>query len=248
MDEASVGVYTAAATIVTALALLPQGIRTAVFPVLARRFRQDPASIGTVYLRVFKHLLVMALPIAAGISLLAGPIIDLIYPQEFEAAASVLRILVWSIVFYSLNILNSRVLIINNDQRLIARYLVVSLALNAALNVLLIPRLGLNGAAIAKVVASAAVFTQSEMATRRILSMPPLWRVSMRPALACALMSGLVLLSADLSLWLRIGIGGLVYFVSILALGVLSAKELTLWRSALLNIIQPRKRNDPSGS
>ena len=248
LDEASVGVYTAALTIVAALAILPQGVRTAIFPVLARRFRNDASAMGDIYVRVFKYLLIMALPIAAGISLLSVPIITLVYPPEFAAAASVLRILIWWLLFYSLNVLNSRILIINNDQRLIARYLLISLAVNVAINILLIPRLGLTAAAIAKVVAGAVIFIQSELATRRVLSKPPLWRIAVRPVLACAFMSGIVWLATDLGLWLQIMIGGLVYITSLLALGVFSKEELVLWRGTIYNIIRPGKEHDTSSS
>ena len=238
MDEKAVGIYSAAATIVTAFALLPQGLRTAIFPVLARRYRHKPESVTGLYLQLFKYLLVIALPITAGVSLLGGPIIELLYPPEFLPAVAVLRILIWSLLFYSLNILNSRILIVNNDQRLIALYLIVGLGINVLLNVLLVPRVGLVGASIAKVTASAAIFLQSETAAHRVLGGPSVWPVAVRPGAAYALMAGVVWLARDLNVWVLAGLGAAVYVTALFVFGTFTSQERSMWRRALMGITQ----------
>ena len=248
LDERSVGIYTAALTIVTALALLPQGVRTAIFPVLAQRFRTASEGTDELYESVFKHLLIMALPVAAGVGLLAGPIINLLYPPEFAPAAGALRILVWWFVFYSLNVLNSRVLIVKNEQRLIARFLVIGLAVNALVSVLLTPRIGLNGAAAARVAAAAAIFIQSELAIRRVVGKASLLTILVRPILACAAMAAVVWLVGDLGIWLKVLIGAAVYTGFVAINGTFTHEEKTKWRKTLTEVFRKRAVHDTTGA
>ncbi len=232
-DEQAIGLYAAAAAVVTALAMFPQGVRTAILPILTRYQKRSPDSAKRLYQQIFKYMLLIVLPMAVGVMLTADSIIQLIYTEEFAPSATVLSVLVWSFVFYSLNIINSRMLIVHNRQAFIARFLLASLIINVILNVILVPQIGIVGASAAKVGSAAILFGLSQYAVRGLLGNLSLSDKLLRPIVGVLLMTAAVLLVAQFGLWVQIAVGILIYCGALWVTGAFTREERQLWRRAL---------------
>lgn len=232
-DEETVGFYSAAATIVTALSMIPQGIRTAIYPVLARYQSTSSGTIPNLYVRLFKYLFLLALPMALGTMLIADESVCLIYEASFAPSIPVLRVLIWYVLLYSLSILHSRLLIVNNRQDLVAKYLLTSLSINVVLNVLLVPIASAVGAAIAKVVAASTLFLLSGRAARRIIGISFPWQLLPRPLTAGGIMAASVLLLRPWGLVAQIPVAAIIYCGTLIALRTFSPEEQALWQQAL---------------
>jgi len=232
-NEEMVGHYSAAMTIVSALMMLPEGYRTAVFPVMAHFQTQSEAAVTRLYAQSFKYLLLLALPLATGMMLVANDVIALVYKPDFAPAGPVLSVIVWSLGFFFLNMINSRLLIVNDRQDLIARSLLVNTVVTVVLNVLLVPLFGVLGAAIAKATTAALLFVQYSLAAKRHLKNFSPWPYLGRPVAASALMTISVLIAHSYSLFIQIGVGAAVYLVTLVVTGTFPPEERTMWLQIL---------------
>ncbi len=165
----AVGIYSAATAILYGLLLLPQAYRTAVFPVLSRLYLTQGERFVWTYQKSFKYMLLIALPLALTIGLMAYPLIQLLYTSAFVAAAPVLQILLIVFVVNMANVPSARALIVTNHQRWVAPLQGGSMVLNIGLNLWLIPSWGAMGSAWARVGSAVVYFLVTLILTQ--------WRV-----------------------------------------------------------------------
>lgn len=151
--EEEVGIYGTAATIVALLLFLTSSYQLAVFPVLSRAYKRGEAYLQRVYVKSTLYIVLAALPLAVLISLTSDWIIRLIFGSGYEAAGKMLSILVWAFFFSAVNIANSRLLVVANEQRMMAIFASLSMSINLILSFLIVPKLGGVGSAWARVLA-----------------------------------------------------------------------------------------------
>ena len=136
---AETGYYTAAYRLLDAAILLPQSLCQALFPRLAA---------GTSDRRPEKWLLGLTLTVAAPLALAAGPVIEALYGAALRPAAPVLALLIWTAAPYAGNRYRAYRLVAEDRQRTDLGINLALLGVNAAANLLLIPRWGAAGAAL----------------------------------------------------------------------------------------------------
>ena len=157
--DAVVGWYRAAYGLVMGTLFIPGAVVGALYPVLSRYFTSSKDSLMVVYEKSFKFLLMLAVPLGIGTTLLADRIIIFLYGEEFAPSIIALQILIWvasilfiySIVGYTLASINKQLV----DTHITG----ISALLNVGLNLLLIPTYSYVGAGIASIVSQVFVFT-----------------------------------------------------------------------------------------
>jgi PST family polysaccharide transporter len=183
------GIYAAASQISEACALLPVALMPAIFPALVRCRRLGP----DFYKRQFERLFLLA--VAAGLlfsltlTFGATTIVTFIFGSNYHGAANVLVVHGWTILFIFIGITQSPY-DITEGLTWFATFRTFSGALlNIALNLILIPRHGAVGSAVATLVAqifSAVLLNALHPKTRPILRMQ-LMAILLVPALCGAL-------------------------------------------------------------
>jgi O-antigen/teichoic acid export membrane protein len=167
-----VGVYTVAYRFLEQSLVLPGVFMAAVFPLLAAAVRAGDAA--DVVRKAFSFLLVVGVPLALALVVLAEPLVALVAGDGFEAAALPLRILAPALVFTFVNAVFASLLIALNRQRALILVSLAGLTLNVLANLYAIPRFGYTGAAVTTVVSEAlglcAVFVLARRAFRFRLS------------------------------------------------------------------------------
>src|SRR5690606_29648971 len=120
-----------------------------------RLYASDRAAFGRLYDNCMMVALMLALPIAGGLYILAPDVIHLIYgARSFEQSSSVLRVLVCQLPLTFAYQVGTLPLLAQKRERSLAKLLGLSVCVNAALNLALIPRFQALGAAIATLVAA----------------------------------------------------------------------------------------------
>ena len=167
------GVYTAAYRVVEALFLIPRSVVGVNFPIFAdawTRHRLD-SRLEAAPLRL---LLAGALTATTILVILPGDSLRLLFGSTFSIGAGVLRILGLALLPLFLNHYQAMYLGATNRQQVWIKRMAVALIGNLLLNLFLIPRLGIEGAAIATLVSESALlasFVASDRARfARILS------------------------------------------------------------------------------
>jgi len=207
---AEVGRYSAAYKIVGFFLSLVFLYNRNLFPSVSR-CKGDPARLGRIAQRTQRYVLLLALPLAAGGACLSGPLMRLTFGAEFGGGAAALAILIWIVPFASTRVLYRVTLVSHGFQNANLRVSFVAVVVNVLLNILLIPRFSLVGAAIASLSAEALLLCLTYEVTIRKVAPLPLAPFLWKPALASLVMVVVVIGTAGFGIVVRIGIGILTY-------------------------------------
>lgn len=153
--EAAVGLYAAAVRFTEIWYFVPTALATSLLPSLLRA-RERGAEDYAERLQISYDLnAAIAYAIALPLALMAPWVISLAYGPDYAAAAPVLALHIWSVVFVFLGVARGQFLVNEGYTRFYLAATGVGLLINVALNWLLIPRHGAWGAALATVFAQA---------------------------------------------------------------------------------------------
>jgi O-antigen/teichoic acid export membrane protein len=167
VGDAAVGAYSAAYRILEGFLFLPAIFLAALYPAFAESARTDPAEMRRIYGNSLRWMGLLALLIVAGCVLFAPLGLRLLYGRAYEDSAPVLRVLAPSLFFIFVNYALTHFLVALRGQKWNAVFAGACLAVNVACNLVLIPRYGGIGAAIATVATEAALFLLCFVAVRR---------------------------------------------------------------------------------
>ena len=152
IDSTSVGLYEVAVRFTEPLGILPGVILGSLFPALINAKKDSPEE----YRKRFRSLVFLCLGIsitmATMIFILAPYLVKWIYGPEFIESISILRIYVWSNVGTIATLLIYNYFVIENRTRLPLIYTTIGAITNIILNLVLIPILGITGAAYATLI------------------------------------------------------------------------------------------------
>ncbi len=237
--------YDIAYKVLSMAMILPPVVTFAVFPVLARRATGERAGMVHAQNRTLQALLLLAFPIAMGISVLATDLVLLLggrgADQYLPLSAHVLAILAWFLPLSFVNGLLQYVLIAVNRQQAITRAFGIAvicnlvanlIAIPVATHVLLQPQLGLYAASGITILTEVVLFVVFLPLLRREGLTPPLLALAWRPGLAAVLMGaamGSVLLVTGTWGWLLAALVALpTYTLALWLLGAFGAEERAL--------------------
>ena len=215
-SDAVVGNYGAAYRLVESTLFLSWSVGAAVYPVFSRLARDSDPPVVVVFERAVKLVVALTLPLAVGAAVLARPLIGLLYGDDYADAARALAILAPTIALYPLCYLTGSLLVAQNRPYATTVVYGAMAVENILANLILIPWLSLDGAAIG------TSLTQSLVAVgmfwfARDLTAGCDWRRALAgPALSTLVAIGVAALLRD-ELLVGAAAGAIVYAVSMVA-------------------------------
>lgn len=166
MDSSAVGLYDAAVRIAEAWWFVPGIIASSLFPAIMN----GRISSALEYRKRLVSLIILLTTFAAAVaipaSVLAQPLMLFIYGPAFAASAAVFGIYLWSGVFISVSMVVQYFLLAENRRKIIFFTSLGTMMLNIALNLLLIPTMGMTGAAWATLISYAILIVPVVMIFR----------------------------------------------------------------------------------
>lgn len=156
LDDMSVGYYTMAVSVSNAWVFILQAVIDSMYPSVIRAHGRNDGTFQRRNRQLYAIVIYMALAVSAGISLLAEPVVKLLYGEAYLPAAAPLRIVVWYTAFSFLGVARNAWVVCENAQKYLKYIYIGSALVNVALNALLIPRMGTTGAAWASLLTQAA--------------------------------------------------------------------------------------------
>lgn len=226
--DAVTGWYNAAYNLIFLVMMVSHAVNLALYPALCRQYAADPKRMPALYTQALKYLFVIAIPIAVGTTVLAKPLIRLLYTDQFAPSVLPLQILIWVLPLMFLTELLGNVTIIHDQEKKVARALLVSTAVNVALNLVLIPRWGLLAASVVTVLTEMILAGQYLWLLRRELAMVDFRAVFMKPGLAAGLMGLAVFLARGANFFLAIALGAVIYLGLLTLTGSVGRQEAIL--------------------
>jgi O-antigen/teichoic acid export membrane protein len=229
-----VGWYSAANRYVDAVAWVPQSAMGAVFPALSLVAAGQQRQLAFAYEKSYKMLALLGLPLAVGIGVMAFPLIRLLAPSgHFDPAVGALQLLAPSIALLFVNNAFIYTLTAINRQLDFTRLSLATLAVNVALNLVLIPLYGVLGAAAAATLTELALFIGGWWLLRRQQLALSVVSGIVRVIGSAAAMGVVVYLLRSWPLAIVVVIAVAVYAVALLALRALTGEELSIVRAGL---------------
>jgi PST family polysaccharide transporter len=151
-DPAEVGLYAAAVRISELWYFIPGAVVSSVAPALIQAKKNDAQLYERRIQQLLNFMALLAYAVAIPVSLLAGPLVWLLYGADFVAARATLAVHVWAGLFVCLGLAQNTWLLNEGLTRFTLASTALGAALNVALNLVLIPDYGAFGAAIATLV------------------------------------------------------------------------------------------------
>ncbi len=183
-DTTEVGLYSVGVRIASAMVLLLTAFRLA-WPAFAYSIEDDREARRT-YAYVLTYLVLVTTWVATGLTLLSPWIVDWLAAPAFESASRVVGPLTFAAVAFGGYIVVA--IGLGRARRTQFNWVVTgaAAAVNVALNLILIPRYDMMGAAVATVAAYATMFVGMSWWGQRVYRVPYQWRRVLTAALAGA--------------------------------------------------------------
>jgi O-antigen/teichoic acid export membrane protein len=168
-----VGCYAAAELFLTATGILQQGVSSATFPALSASFVHDRARFRRLFFFSTAALAVVGILLAAGLSLFGTPIVLMLFPgRDFSALGALLPIMSWSVPFLLIAHHCVFVFAAADKQRRFVGLMLWWFFAVASAELLLIPLIGIRGAAWGLLIGRAV----GGLILALSLARRPLWR------------------------------------------------------------------------
>ena len=230
------GLYAAAYKPIESLLFVPITFLSVVFPVLSVYYHERRAELLDAVNRFYKGLLLMGWPVSVGIFVLAHPLTPLLLGHGFLDSEPAMRILALALGIAFVN--NAFIGALNASDRQTSFSWAAgwSVVANVALNLVLIPLFGYQGASWATVMTELVLFAAGWMLTARYVGRIAVFTLSWRVIVAGLVMAVAIFPLRDLD-GLKVAIpivaGAVVYGAAVLLLRALSGEEIAWARRAL---------------
>lgn len=171
LDATAVGIYDAAVRLSDVWYIIPNILLSSLFPAIINAKHTAHRTYQRRITHLATLLLVLSICVALPTSFLSGTIVHLLYGDSYVGSDTVLMIYIWSLAGFSLGQLMNMFLIAENYTGTYLVSSVVTVLVNVALNIALIPSFGVAGAAIATLISYSliAVVPLCYPSVRRVL-------------------------------------------------------------------------------
>ncbi len=153
IDKQAVGLYASTVRVFELTYVAPAIIAGSLFPAILNARKTDLQSYHNRLRSMGKLLAIISILIALATTLLAKYIIIILFGADYSAAIITLQIGAWSIVGMALTYLVNQYLIAEDKIKFYFIITLIGAIVNIGLNYYLIPHYGINGAAIATIIA-----------------------------------------------------------------------------------------------
>lgn len=229
LGDTAVGLYSIPYKITYAFQFIPLALVAAIYPRFSEYFVSDRKKLADMFVRGMKYLLLIAVPIAVGIGVLAKDIILTLYTAEYLPSVLPLQILIGSLIFSYLSFPVGAFLNACDRQKTQTAIVGIVMLLNICLNILLIPQYGIVGSAIAALLGNVLLTLFGYCIVPQITHVPHrMLFFSMIKIVCAALIMGGAVYVASLYVHFIVAIlvGGLVYPLGLLAVRGITTQEL----------------------
>lgn len=215
LGSGAVGAYAVAYKITYAFQFLPMAFVGALYPLMSTLWGEGKkVELGKLFSDAMWYVMLLAAPIVFGIWSIADKLIPAFYPNGYEEAILPLQILVFALLLLFLDFPIGSLLNAAGKQGVKTAIMGGTMVINAVANIILIPKMGLEGAAISAVLGDAFLLFAGLVMVPRLIHAPMLKLIGRVAPIFISglLMAGsVILLKPYLHFVLLIGVGAIVY-------------------------------------
>lgn len=174
LSSTFVGIYDAASVTSRLLSVVPLAFSTIFMPAITEVYAKNKSFVIALYNHVAKWVLLLLLPMLFFLAMFSDTMLESFFGSEFGAGAVSLVILLVGQLFWGWGLLASNMLAMMERTKLIFFNSALAAVMNIVLNFLLIPRIGILGAAIATALSLFTMAALNLIAVAYIMKAKPL--------------------------------------------------------------------------
>ncbi len=229
--DLAVGWYAIPIKITLALQFLPMAFMAALFPAMSKYFIEDRQQLAYIFEKAIYYLMLISLPMAVGIFVLAEPVIIQVYTVDYLNSILPLKILMVSLFFLFINFPVGYLLNACNKQVTNTINMGITVLVSVILNIVLILKLGFMGAAIASLASTIVLFVLGMYWVPKIIDYNKWYLIKnfIKILMASLVMGGVIyylLNNILINWWWLILIGILVYLIFLLILRGITKQDI----------------------
>lgn len=207
------GLYNASYKLISVLTLFYTVYSSVVYPVMSKFFKNDKKLLVISYEKSVKYLMLVMIPLAIATMCYSSDLTYLIYGHEYDGAAPIVSILIWTVCLLFVNGAGNTLLNASHKEVTVTKIYSVAAIFNIVLNFLLIPWLSYVGAAITTVLSDILIFIIQKYVIHKIGQKPAnKLYYDVAKIIIGSLVLGGALYFLNLNLWVAIPVGIIIYF------------------------------------
>lgn len=167
LGEEKLGIYAAATQLAEVWYFIPMAITSSVFPFIVAAKSTGESQYYARLEQLYLVMVWLALAVAVPITLFSGPIVELVFGAKYAAGAAVLAIHCWAGLFIFAGLVSNHWYVLEKLNHYTLYRHVLGAGINILLNIILIPALGIAGAAVATIITQFATSYLFDLINRR---------------------------------------------------------------------------------
>jgi len=234
------GIYSASYNLANITQLFYSPICFILFPILSRFWDQNETSRVRSHLEYsMKLFLVLAIPGSVGLYILSQPLLNILTTYEYAVGGVLVFLISLGIILQGIYMINVYMVVVAKQTKWLPLMIAVAALTNIVMNLALIPRVGVIGAAISTLVSYFVLAAIVTVWARRIVNYTIDIKFLAKVVLSAALMAfclNFIEIGSALSIVLSAIAGTAVFGVGLLLLKVFSREDRRLIREILAGV------------
>lgn len=216
VGDYATGLYNATYKLISVLTLFYSVYTAVIFPVMSKLFKNDKRLLLVSFEKSIKYLMMVIIPLAVATVFYSTDVIHLIYGHEYDAASTVLSILIWTVCLLFISGACNTLLNASHKEITVTKIYAIAAVFNIILNFFMIPYLSYDGAAITTVLSDVLIVCLQAYVIYKLGHRPnnKLYVDVVKIIMGSAIL-GIALYLLNINMWLAIPVGIIIYIVAI---------------------------------
>jgi O-antigen/teichoic acid export membrane protein len=238
------GIYTPSFNVASLTSLLYTPIGFVLLPLVTRLWEDGRTQEARSYIEYSSKLfLTLAIPAALGLAIISQKVLMFLATEEFMAGRLLVFLLAMGLVFQGVYYIHVNAVYLLKKTQIIPLMVVVAAIISVGLNLILIPRMGLLGAAISDIAAYSVLATMMTIWAVRAIGLRLNFRYLLKVTLATLVMTAAIYfvpLNGFLSILLVIVGGTCVFILSLWIFKAFSKEDQKMMKNIFSGLITRR--------
>lgn len=210
------GIYNASYKIISVFAAFYVIYTAVIFPLMSKLYAENTNLLKISFEQSIKYSVLILLPISIGVYFYSPTIINLIYGSEYALASTSMQILIWTIIFLFITGVTSSLLNAIDKEVAVTKIYIIAAIFNIVLNYFAISLWSYNGAALTTVLSIILTLSLMLLLISKTEYKPDISLFkSVIKLVFCGAILSIIFYFINVSIWLAIPIGLVVYVVSL---------------------------------
>jgi O-antigen/teichoic acid export membrane protein len=231
LGTTSVGIYSAAYALGTIPLIFAAVLGIVLAPTLSKLYDEGRMSEVKIYLSYsLKYFLALAIPFVFGAAILGKPVLGLFSTVEIASQGYfVVPMVALGVLLYGAFAVIYHTLVLVKKTRILGVIWIIAALVNLGLNIMVVPYLGIMGAALACLIAYSLVLGMGSYYSFRELTFDIDWRFIIKSLIASAIMALVIWIISNLNVIITVLVGVAVYGVGLFLLKGFKREEIAFF-------------------